>query len=512
MTNQTYHDSSVEETALAFLLQDFTTLQEHATKIEPDLFEDKRFKAIWDSASIYCERYHGLIDDKGLEVLLDEAHAPAEKKTEYHTLLKNLATRKISRSQFALALDQLQQLKQKRKLYDLASYIAEQLKSPTFDVGKVNDEAAKRVFGLTSGDSSKLFRETSLRDTLQARIDEYKDRESNPQKYLGIPFGIKALDDLTAGIFPEEFAVFYGRGASGKSRTLASVAYNMFSTGHNVMHVTIEMPGAQVGRLFDSRHFLISSTGLRHGRLSDPEKKKYFGGSLANQPGDFYVVDTPQGCTYLDLLSVIRRYKSQRPLHAIVIDYLNLMRPATRGTDGNESLRVGTIGRELKALARLEKVAVLSATTATRAVSEIDNIDDVGTEHVGWSDLLVYQCDLMVYLKKGDAASSLTKTVEGVVVKYRDGANVRISLGADWDKSFVGDMDTYLKITGAITPAPLPGGKDAAQPATEVKLTTDQNKPAPTEKTEAAIRPPEVQTAKAPNVEQGSGSVGEVKK
>jgi hypothetical protein len=45
--------------------------------------------------------------------------------------------------------------------------------------------------------------------------------------------------------------------------------------------------------------------------------------------------------------------------------------------------------------------------------------------------------------------SALAKQMDAVVVKYRDGSNQKLTLGADFDKCFVGDMDTYLRLTGA---------------------------------------------------------------
>lgn len=444
-------DVTIEETTLAYALKDASTFQEAIEVLDSSLFEDKRHKAVWDSAVGYYEKFQGLIDDKGLEAFLDDAKAPSDKKASYHLLFSILKSRSISKPQFTLSTQQLKQLKQKRKLYDIADRIATGLKDTSADLTKLSSEVTSKLLDLDSA-SATTFREASLRENLVSRVSEYKDREINPQKYLGIPFGIKKLDELTAGIFPEEFGLFYGRGGAGKSRTLASVAYNMFSRGYNVMYVTIEMPMGQVGRLFDSRHFLISSAGLRHGKLSEGDKKKYFTGQvqLEASPGDFYVVDAPQGCSFASLLPIVRKYKARKKLDVIVIDYLNLMQASGKHTDGNEPLRIGTIGRELKTMARLERVAVLSASQATRAVADIENIDEVGTEHVSWSDLLSYQCDLMVFLRKGDPTAALTHTLDAMIVKYRDGSNQKIQLGADWDKTFVGDMETYLRLSGAI--------------------------------------------------------------
>lgn len=444
-------DPVVEETAVAYALKDTATLQESAQTLDSSLFEDRRYRALFDAARSYYDRFQGVIDSAGLEAMLDEGGQPVDRKTAYHVLFSGLKTRNISRPQFLLAIQQLQKLKQKRKLYDIATQIAASLKDPNLDITRVTGDITTKILGLEDVGTT-VFREASLKATIDSRLAEYKDREINPSKYLGIPFGIKALDDLTGGTFPEEFTLFFGRSGAGKSRTLASTAYNMFNHGYNVMYVTIEMPMGQVGRLFDSRHFLVSAGGLRHGRLNEADRTKYLGqNNLANLPGDFYVVDAPQGCSFSTLLPIIRKYKARHKLDVVVVDYLNLMSASAKGADNNESLRIGTIGKELKMLARLERIAVLSASQATRSTAEVDDIEDVGTEHVSWSDLIAYQCDLIVFLKKGDATGTLAGAIDGLVVKYRDGSNQKISLRADWDHTFVGDTDQYLRLIGAVT-------------------------------------------------------------
>ena len=296
------------------------------------------------------------------------------------------------------------------------------------------------------------FFEASLKDTLDLRVAEYIDRKANPDKYKGVMFGISKLDMLTAGIMPQELAVFFGAAGVGKSRTLASIAYNMFNAGANVIYATIEMPHQQVGRMFDSHHFFISSAGLRHGNLTSDDERKYFSKqpALSDKKGDFYVVDAPQGVSYATLLPVIRKYKTRKRLDAVVIDYLNLMEPVAR-VDGSEPLKIGTIGKELKQLARLEKIAVLTATQAVRSVSKVEDIEKIGTEHVGWSNLLSYQCDLMIFLMKQNGIRMAENKMDALIVKYRDGSLTKLELGVDFDHSWIGDYTDLLKARGAFT-------------------------------------------------------------
>ena len=453
---EVFADPTMEETAVVFLLSDIKNVQDNRISFDTSLLESRRYRALWEAACSYYDKYQGILDNKGLEVMLDEAQVSTDKKADYLLLFSGIKSKKAERSQFLLAVDQLKVLAKKRRLYDLASHVASELKSGRADVDKLTQDVVVKVLGLDAQHGT-VFRERSMPETFDERLNEYLDREKFPGKYIGIPFGIKKLDELTSGIFPEEFALFFGGPASGKSRSLASIAYNMFESGHHVMYVTIEMPMAQVGRLFDSRDHMVSATGLRKGRLSEAEKKKYMSPKARKNKGDFYVVDAPQGCSAMSLISVIRRYKMRFPLDVVVLDYLNLMQPSDKSFDRNEALRIGNIGRELKSLARLERVAVLSAAQSVRDAVDLDDVSEVGSQHVGWSYTLPYQCDLMIYLQKPDPAAALAKTMDAMVVKFRDGSNYKISLGFDWDKTFVGDRETFLRLSGAFV-EPNPAG------------------------------------------------------
>lgn len=448
-----FTDFGSESTVLAFALRDEVGLMQAMEIVDEVLFEEPKHKSVWQAICVYSERYQGVLDVDGLELLLTENKVEEEKKVAFHSLFAQLQDKEVVKPQFLMAVDVLHRLKRKRDLWDVAKRISSQLTDPSIDVEKMTADVTSKVMNL-GAINAVVFREASLRETFSQRVEEYRDREANPQKYIGLPFGIEALDVLTGGAFAQELILFFGRTGVGKTRTLASIAHNIFSIGRNVLYVTVEMPMAQIGRLFDSRHFFISSSGLRHGKLTAEDKLKYFVPSahMTQQPGDFYVIDAPQGCSYTSLLPIIRRYKMRRHLDAIVVDYLDLMHPVDK-SESNESLRLGMIARELKTLARLEDVPVITASQAGRSVMEVKHIEDVGTEHVSWSDKIARECDIMVFLRQGEPTDKLEKKLDGMVVKYRDGSNMKISLTADWDKSFVGDEKAYLKMIGSFAPS-----------------------------------------------------------
>ena len=228
------------------------------------------------------------------------------------------------------------------------------------------------------------------------------------------------------------------------SSLLFNISYGAALLNYNTLYVTIEMPIDQVGRRVDARDLQISAKGLRSSTLSSADENKYFSSvkKWEHMPGDIFFIDMPEGCSVAQLLPILRRYKMRMKVDLLCIDYLNLMSPTKWSSSKVE--RTGDVATELKKLARLESIPILTPARATRDAAKLED-GDIGTEHLSWSDSLGYDADHIVYLKKGKSINALQAEVEAVVIKSKESSNDALHLGVDWDRGFMGDMDTLLK-------------------------------------------------------------------
>lgn len=227
------------------------------------------------------------------------------------------------------------------------------------------------------------------------------------------------------------------------SSLVHNIAYHNAKLGNNVLLITIEMPKEQLGRRLDSRHLQISARGIRNASLNGDEEKKFLqSGADGAVKGDITIVDMPQGCSVSQILPVLRRHKMHGKVDALLIDYMNLMEPVKWSNSKVE--RTSDICKELKQLARLEKIPVITPARATREVVNVKE-DDIGTEHLSWSDSAGYDADQVIYLKKGKTLNALASEVEAIVVKFRDGSNEKVNIGVDFDRSFFGDLEDVLQ-------------------------------------------------------------------
>jgi len=435
-----FHDLEQERTVLSFALASVDNMGLVIDEVYADLFDDTRHSRIWEAGKYYYQNFGGALDRDGLQSLLMQNEVPADKQVLYLTLLDEIKAKVVMKDQFKISMEGLESLRFKRGLYDTLNSASSYLDRGNLDRQKICNELIGSFIALQTGKSTSSTEMLFKRD-LALRQALYKDRQLHPEKYRGIPFGVKELDKLTGGMFPGEFIIFFGRPGSGKSTTVHTIAYNVAKLGLNAMIVTIEMSKEQESRRLDSRHLQISARGLRNAELTKEEENKFLNQPVVDLPGEIILVDMPQGCSTAQILPVLRRHKMKHRVDILLVDYLNIMEPTKWSYSAVQ--RTGDVAGELKKLARLENIPIVTPARATRDVAKAET-NEVGTEHLSWSDAMGYDADQIIYLKKGKQISPLEDQVDAVVVKFRDGSNETIRLGVNWDKSFMGDMEDVL--------------------------------------------------------------------
>lgn len=109
-------------------------------------------------------------------------------------------------------IDELHSLSSKRRLYKIHQKIK---------TGLENDQNPKDVFSIITEDILKGNTTTNIIrkwifDDPEERIRKYEDRRDHPEKYAGVSYGIKGLDEVTGGMQPQQLYLIVGRTAAGK--------------------------------------------------------------------------------------------------------------------------------------------------------------------------------------------------------------------------------------------------------------------------------------------------------
>lgn len=183
--------------------------------------------------------------------------------------------------------------------------------------------------------------------------------------YNAIPTGWKFLDDRTeGGLFPKTLTIFAGQVNVGKSIVLGNIATNMVLEGKNVLLISLEM-----SEFMYAKRISAQMTQIPHGDLKTftAELKDQIKHIEKNLNSKLVIKEyPPKTVTVRQIDSYITKLKHKGFLpDIIVIDYINLIQPMTKGLNSYESIK--EIAEQLRAMAFKYNLPVISATQISRS-------------------------------------------------------------------------------------------------------------------------------------------------
>jgi replicative DNA helicase len=193
----------------------------------------------------------------------------------------------------------------------------------------------------------------------------------------GLSTGLIDLDNLLGGLHPSDLLILAARPAMGKSTLASNIAFHvataaMREPGHSpqpVAFFSLEMSAEQLATRILSERTGIASEKLRRGQLSNEDFGRLVEASQELERAPMFLDDTP-AIPISTLRTRARRLKRQHGLALIVVDYLQLMRPATGTRPDNRVQEISAISQGLKAIAKELDVPVIALSQLSRAVEQ----------------------------------------------------------------------------------------------------------------------------------------------
>ena len=309
---------------------------------------------------------------------------------------------------------------QLRRLIGAANEIA-RLALVREDARGAVEDASRLLFSVSE---ASLHRDiVTLEVALTRYITQIEERGDDAG--LGVPTGIKTLDEKTGGLQPSDLILLAGRPGLGKtSLALCFIEHAALRAGKTCAIFSLEMSELQVVQRLISMVAEIDGNRIRRGRLSLPELQAISDASGQLQQAQIYVEESSR-LTVTDILAKSRRLQAERgKLDLIVIDYLQLIEGV--GEDDNRVQEVAKISRALKAIARELEVPVVALSQLSR------QIETRGTEPM-LSDLresgaLEADADLVMFLWQKDQQDRKDGVVRLKLAKHRNGPTADIDL------------------------------------------------------------------------------------
>jgi replicative DNA helicase len=287
----------------------------------------------------------------------------------------------------------------KRDIIDFASKVLEEGYEGNMDVSNYVDYAETGIFSISQRRRTSGFQTLS---EVAENVKSIAERNAHKQGITGLKTGFKNLDDLTAGLQPEELIILAARPSMGKSAFAMNLAINVAKRnkeGHaNVAIFSLEMSNDQLVARMLSSEGNIKNSKIKAGNLTSKEWQFLETGIQTLKRLNIFFDDSGT-VTVQDIRAKCRKLAQEDKLDFVVIDYLQLIKSESK--TGNRQEEVAQISRSLKQMARELKVPVLALSQLSREVDKRDDKQPVLAD-LRESGSIEQDADIVMFLYRKD--------------------------------------------------------------------------------------------------------------
>ena len=256
----------------------------------------------------------------------------------------------------------------------------------TIDSAKINDlnvsgqniieNSERLLFDLAekgSFNSSLVKFDEAMKQTIEMASMAYKNEEG----IVGVPTGLRDLDDRLGGLHNSDLIIIAGRPSMGKTALATNIAFNaaekLQKSGKksSIAFFSLEMSSEQLSTRILAEQSRIKSNDIRRGKISDEQFDKFIETSKNISELPLYIDETP-AISIAAMSNRARRIKRLFGLDMIVVDYIQLMTGSINNRDGRVQ-EISQITQGLKAIAKELKVPVVALSQLSRAVEQRDD-------------------------------------------------------------------------------------------------------------------------------------------
>ncbi len=256
----------------------------------------------------------------------------------------------------------------------------------TIDTAKLNDlntngqkiieNSERLLFDLAekgSFNSSLVKFDEAMKLTIEMASAAYKNEEG----IVGVPTGLRDLDDRLGGLHQSDLIIIAGRPSMGKTALATNIAFNAAQKlqdserKSSIAFFSLEMSSEQLSTRILAEQSRIKSNDIRRGRISDEQFDKFIETSKNISELPLYIDETP-AISIAAMSNRARRIKRLFGLDMIVVDYIQLMRGTFNNKDGRVQ-EISEITQGLKAIAKELSVPVVALSQLSRAVEQRDD-------------------------------------------------------------------------------------------------------------------------------------------
>jgi len=256
-----------------------------------------------------------------------------------------------------------------RHIISEAGKLIEATYSPTVDTDEALNQAQRSILALSLAREGKKTMHTS-RDLARNTFAMIEKRHAQGGPLIGLPTGIRDLDDLTSGLQNADLIIIAGRPSMGKTALVGNIAMHSALSGVPVLLFSLEMPAESLMTRILAGMSNIDSRQLRRGFVCNDQWSRLADAASRIGAAPLHI-DDKVDITLAEIRAKARRLKAEHGLGLLIIDYIQLMR--VPGRHDTREQAVAEISRTLKAIARDLEIPVIGLSQLNRQVDGRSN-------------------------------------------------------------------------------------------------------------------------------------------
>ena len=431
----------IEKVILRNLVYNEEYLRKVLPFIEPDYFNDRNERVVFEHITKYASEYNSLITKEVLQIEIEDRRDITQ--DEVKNIFGTINELEDIECDFEWLSDTTEKWCRDRAIY-LA--LMESIKIADGQDNKKNRDAIPTIL-------SDALSVSFNRNVGHDYLEDYEERyELYNKKESRIQFDLEYFNKITKGGLPNKTLniALAGTGV-GKSLFMCHHASAVLLEGKNVLYITLEMAEEKIAERIDANLLNVNiqeivdlPKPIFEGKVTNLAKKTQ--GSLIIKE---YPTASAHSGHFKALLNELALKKAFKP-DIIFIDYLNICASSRyrAGSNVNSYSYIKAIAEELRGLAVEANVPIVSATQTTRsgfASSDVDLTDT--SESFG----LPATADLMFALISTEELEALGQTmVKQLKNRYNDPtASKKFMLGIDRSKMRLYDVAEDSSILNA---------------------------------------------------------------
>jgi replicative DNA helicase len=275
----------------------------------------------------------------------------------------------------------------RRQLIDLGEIVVNNAFGATADLdGPQQIEVAEQALFDLAADGGGTGGFISFERALIEAINGAERAFKRAGHVTGLSTGLRDLDSKMGGLHPSDLVILAGRPGMGKTALATKIAFGAAKAimadaraadpnampKQTVAIFSLEMSAEQLATRLLSEEARVSGDRIRRGDIGQKDFDKFVQVSREISSLPMQIDDTP-AITMSALRTRCRRLKRTKGLALVVVDYLQLMRPAAGTRPENRVLEISMITQGLKALAKELALPVLALSQLSR---QVENRED----------------------------------------------------------------------------------------------------------------------------------------